>query len=312
MKNVILYGAGQRGKYYASVLYEHGIEIAGFCDSYKTGNVVVEWEGGEIYKPIFNMGDIDCKKYSVIIAIADNKHFEEVRKKVAEHKIDIITLEQILFKGKNSIEANRDFIAESHINRMNEYFELAEKEEYLEVFWGKHSLFYELFQKLNLERVVELACGRGRHVQKYIMYAQNIVLVDILEKNINFCKKRYKSESKVQYYVNNGYDLSHIPTNSCTALFTYDAMVHFEMLDIFQYLKETKRILVKGGKALFHHSNNTEDYRVTFSTGKHGRNYMNKQLFAYLANRAGLTVIEQYEIDWGGEKKLDCITLVEN
>nr|WP_302167723.1 hypothetical protein [uncultured Schaedlerella sp.] len=46
MKNVILYGAGQRGKYYASVLYEHGIEIAGFCDSYKTGNVVVEWEGG--------------------------------------------------------------------------------------------------------------------------------------------------------------------------------------------------------------------------------------------------------------------------
>ena len=39
---------------------------------------------------------------------------------------------------------------------------------------------------------------------------------------------------------------------------------------------------------------------------------MSKQLFAYLANRAGLTVIEQHEIDWGEDKKLDCITLVGN
>lgn len=84
------------------------------------------------------------------------------------------------------------------------------------------------------------------------------------------------------------------------------------MLDIFQYLKETKRILVKGGKALFHHSNNTENYRITYSTGKHGRNYMSRQLFAYLAHRAGLTIIEQYVIDWGGVENLDCITLVGN
>ncbi len=37
---------------------------------------------------------------------------------------------------------------------------------------------------------------------------------------------------------------------------------------------------------------------------------MSKQLFAYLANRAGLTVLEQRVIDWG-KKDLDCITLVE-
>ena len=38
---------------------------------------------------------------------------------------------------------------------------------------------------------------------------------------------------------------------------------------------------------------------------------MSKQLFAYLADRAGLEVLEQRVIDWGGKKDLDCLTLVE-
>ena len=39
---------------------------------------------------------------------------------------------------------------------------------------------------------------------------------------------------------------------------------------------------------------------------------MSKQLFAYLANRAGLEVLEQKVIDWGGIKGLDCLSLVED
>ena len=248
----------------------------------------------------------------MIIAIANDNEYERVNKKISEYKIRVVTIEQILFPGKSSIEASRKYIAEHHIDRMDNYFEMAERSEFMDGFWSENSPFKMLFNKLDLTRVVELACGRGRHVQKYIAYAKNIILVDILEKNIAYCRKRFKDESKIQYYVNNGYDLSQVDSNSCTALFTYDSMVHFEMIDIFQYLKETKRILVKGGMALFHHSNNTENYKITFSTGKQGRNYMSKQLFAYLANRAGLTVIEQQEIDWAGEERLDCITLVGN
>ena len=88
-------------------------------------------------------------------------------------------------------------------------------------------------------------------------------------------------------------------------------MVHFEMMDIFQYLLETKRILRKGGKALFLHSNNTDSYNVTFSSGRHGRNYMSSQLFAHLVDRAGLKVLGQHVIDWTGEKELDYVSLVE-
>ena len=181
----------------------------------------------------------------------------------------------------------------------------------MDVFWKNDSLFCQLFSELNLEKVVELACGRGRHVRKYLSNAQTIILVDILEKNIDYCKQRFCSEKKIQYYVNTGFDLKEISSDSCTALFTYDAMVHFEMMDIFQYLLETNRILKKGGKALFHHSNNTDSYNVTFSSGRHRRNYMSKQLFAHLADRAGLKILKQYVIDWAGERELDCVTLIE-
>ena len=194
---------------------------------------------------------------------------------------------------------------------MEDYFTEAEFEESIQIFWGKGSEFRELFSLLNLERIVELACWCGKHVPQYVELANEIVLVDILDKNIEYCKERFCSVPKVQYYVNNGHDLGELASDSFMALFSYHSMVHFEMLDIFEYLKETQRILKSSGRVLFHHSNNTVDYRITFSTGIQGRNYMLKQLFAYLANRAGLEVLEQRVINWGNIEGLDCLTLVE-
>lgn len=202
-------------------------------------------------------------------------------------------------------------MAEYHIREMEDYYTDAENDASINIFWGQNSPFLSLFQELNVARVIELACGRGRHVPHYIESAENVALVDILAENIEYCRKRFKENRKIAYYKNNGYDLQDISSESYTAVFTYDAMVHFEMLDIFNYLKETRRVLENGGRALFHHSNNSSDYRVTFSSGTSGRNYMSKDLFAYLANRAGLKILEQRVIDWGDVKELDCLTLLE-
>lgn len=37
---------------------------------------------------------------------------------------------------------------------------------------------------------------------------------------------------------------------------------------------------------------------------------MSKDIFAHLADRAGLQILEQQLIDWGGIHDLDCITLL--
>ena len=169
-----------------------------------------------------------------------------------------------------------------------------------------------MFKCLDLDNIVELACGRGRHVQKYYNEANKIILVDILEKNINICKERFNGHHNISYYVNNGHDLHGLKDNTYSALFTYDAMVHFELFDIYEYLQETYRVLTKGGKALFHHSNLSIAYDQSFNKSYNpgGRNFMSKDLFAYLAYKAGFEIIDQKVIDWS-LPKMDCITLVK-
>ena len=79
---------------------------------------------------------------------------------------------------------NREFCAQLHIDCMDQYFEDAETINSIKRFWGENSPFREKFIKLDLRNVIELACGRGRHVPHYLQKAGEVTLVDILEENI--------------------------------------------------------------------------------------------------------------------------------
>ena len=61
-------------------------------------------------------------------------------------------------------------------------------------------MIYQMFCQLNLDYVIELAVGRGRHVPRYMEKANHITLVDILQKNIDFCRERFKDNDKIAYY----------------------------------------------------------------------------------------------------------------
>ena len=187
----------------------------------------------------------------------------------------------------------------------------AEEKRNLDIFWGEHSDFLHLFRQLDLTEVIELACGRGRHVGQYLDSAGSVTLVDILEKNIAACQERFRAYRNVHYYCNNGFDLKQLESGKYTALFSYDAMVHFEMMDIYQYLKDIYRVCAKGGRVLIHHSNYAQDYKASFLNSPHGRSYMTDGIFAYLAFRSGFKVLEQKVISWGESRDIDCITLLE-
>ena len=89
-------------------------------------------------------------------------------------------------------------------------------------------------------------------------------------------------------------------------------MVHFEMLDIFSYLKEIYRVLSNGGRALIHHSNqHTDPFSDSFVGAVHARSFMSKELFAYFSHRTGFKILRQEIIDWCDMKGLDCLTLLE-
>lgn len=306
MDKIILFGAGKNGQSIYQFLKRRGQNtvVECFCDN----NIkYIEELQDEIAVRSYEA----CRNMNYKFVITTTKYVEEIEKQLqSEHKEYFTDInEWAVSQGIDMVEWNRDYCAWYHIDSMEAYFTQAESDTNMNIFWSEDSAFYKMFCKLDLNNVIELAVGRGRHVNMYEAVAKHIVLVDILQENIDFCKERFSGNTKIEYYCNNGYNLSELMDEEYTALFTYDAMVHFEMMDIFEYLKDIHRVLRKGGMALFHHSNNCSDYKSSFYNAQGRRSYMCKDLFAYLAYRIGFEIVEQQVIDWG-VKDLDCISLV--
>jgi SAM-dependent methyltransferase len=199
----------------------------------------------------------------------------------------------------------------------NLYYEEGEKEEWLQAFWAPKTKFRKYFDKLDLRIIVELACGHGRHTA-YVLRSPHlrhrlecIYVIDINEENVLFCQKRFFNDAFVRPTANNGYDFQPLKNNSVTSIFCYDAMVHFEYDAVIHYLTDAYRILKPGGRALLHHSNYDKSPGAVNTSNPHGRNFMNKNLFAHIANRVGFIVLEQSVIHWDTFRNLDCISLIE-
>jgi ubiquinone/menaquinone biosynthesis C-methylase UbiE len=191
------------------------------------------------------------------------------------------------------------------------YYDLAEQS--LWPFWSDDRPILRMFNTLDLTSVVELACGHGRHaayVQSNYRFGQ-LTLVDINEPNIAFCRERFAADARFSYLVNSGADLAPLPSSGYTALFCYDAMVHFEYDDVFRYLQEICRILRPSGRALLHHSNYDRSPGTRYSENPHWRNFMSARLFAHAAMRIGFQLVEQQLLDWADEPELDGVTLLE-
>ena len=305
MNKYIVYGAGRQGtgllKYLKSKNKGDLVEV--FCDNNKS---VEELSG----KRVIKYQDAIKLNLPFIIAIANDDERNEICKTIEQdggkaYPMDALCNE--LDMGR--VEFNRDYCDSFHEEDMDAYFVSAENA--LGTFWGDDTEFLRLFKKLDLTNVIEIACGRGSQVQNYISDSGEVTLVDILDKNIEISRERYKDYSNIKYYCNNGFNLCDLQSDKYSAVFSYDSVVHFEMMDIYEYLKDIYRVLKDGGKVLIHHSNNYSDYKASFGGSSNGRSFMSDKIFAYLAYRAGFIVLEQVKIDWGKEKELDCISLLQ-
>src|SRR5262245_23274378 len=118
------------------------------------------------------------------------------------------------------------------------YYENAESEAWLSPFWGEGSPFVGLFKHLDLSTVVEIATGHGRHAAQLRGKAGRQILVDIRPENIDFCRARFEGEDTIELRLTEGTSLSGIPANWASAVYSYDSMVHFDLLVLWEYLQE--------------------------------------------------------------------------
>ncbi len=191
----------------------------------------------------------------------------------------------------------------------NQYY--AQAEAWVAIFWAEDSLFLAQFRKLNLTAVLELACGHGRHTGQILRLAGVITLVDINQSNIDACRARFEGEGHLRFICNAGNDLPGVADASQTAIFCYDAMVHFELMDVLDYLRECRRVLAPGGRALLHVSNNGENPEGHYQQNRHWRNFGNIDVVRHFADRVGLRVLSHQVFEWSGEPMLDGLVLLE-
>jgi SAM-dependent methyltransferase len=204
-------------------------------------------------------------------------------------------------------------VEESSVWQDSAYY--SDAEDWTWLFWDRSYPFLPLFEQLDISVVLELACGHGRHTEallnKYPDAVTEIHVMDILGANVEYCKKRFGSNGIVRFHKNNGISFDGIENESLTAIFCYDAMVHFRRDVVESYISSASNVLRKGGRALFHHSNYTNDPDSAFGANPHARAYMSQQLIRKYSNNAGLIILEQQVINWGSVEQLDCVTLIE-
>jgi len=185
------------------------------------------------------------------------------------------------------------------------YYQSAEK--WTDIFWNPGSDFLSYFDELDVSRCADLACGHGWHAERLMrtkgQHIETLYCLDIIETNISITAKRLAKPDKITCILTNGKDFRPIGDGSLTAIYCYDAMVHFSGDIVESYLCDAYRVLRPGGRALLHHSNlnapRTGHPDNPYGGNPHARNHMTLSLFSSLVLKSGLKIVKTHSRAWG-------------
>lgn len=190
------------------------------------------------------------------------------------------------------------------------YFNKVDDEPNTAGFWAPEGKFRPFFDQLDTSAIIEIACGYGRHTQRFVERAGHAWLLDTSVDALEEARRRLGNRPNVTILPPGDGTTIPLPDASLSAVFSYDAMVHFEMEAMFAYLRDIHRVLKPGGRCLLHHSAYDGAPGNTFDQNPGWRNFMSIPAFRHIALRTGFTFLSQEVIDWSAPKT-DCITLIQ-
>lgn len=166
--------------------------------------------------------------------------------------------------------------------------------------------------------IADFACGQGaiacevvRQCNSHHIAVSSILLIDVTQDNLDAARSRLSQmfpTIAIQTFLCNGSNFAGYSGTRVDFLYSWDAMVHFDIIDITGYIKDLTRVCA--GEALLHHSNYGHVTR-RIQDNPHWRNFMTMDTFAQIATSTGLKVMRQEPIDWGADHKaLDGLTIV--
>ena len=164
--------------------------------------------------------------------------------------------------------------------------------------------------------ILEIAPGFGRWTRFLESLCVNLVLVDLNDKCIDACKRRFASREHVEYHVNDGRSLAMIADDSIDLLFSFDSLVHVESDVLFDYFAQFAHKLTQHGIAFIHHSNLGEYVDSETGALRSGASNRHWRALSVTADsvraaceREGLICLSQELLNWGGNELNDAITV---
>jgi SAM-dependent methyltransferase len=103
--------------------------------------------------------------------------------------------------------------------------------------------------------ILEIAPGYGRWTQYLKDLCEQLVVVDLTERCIDHCRRRFADADNIEYHVNDGRSLAMVADGSIDFAFSFDSLVHAEMDVLDAYLEQLARKLTPDGVGFIHHSN---------------------------------------------------------
>jgi len=185
--------------------------------------------------------------------------------------------------------------------------------------WGgvSHQWWTTLFPRLQgyvpADRVLEIAPGYGRWTHFLKDLCRELIIVDIAESAIAYCRERFADDQHITAHVNDGSSLGMIADRSIDLVFSFDSLVHAEHDVVSGYLDELARVLAADGVAFLHHSNMGAYEPGSYDADNiHWRaTSVSAGLVERLARSVGLRCVSQETVGWGHETLLnDCFSVI--
>lgn len=189
------------------------------------------------------------------------------------------------------------------------------------------SILPRIHEFVPVETILEIAPGFGRWTQFLKGLCGRLVVVDMAESCIEGCRRRFASETHIEYHVNDGRSLEMVADASVDFAFSFDSLVHVELEVLEGYLRQLVRKLKPDGVAFLHHSNLGEhvayldrlerwglDKSVLARWGLvHPLNHwrarsVTADRFRAAAEAAGLRCLTQEIVNWGTPLLIDCMS----
>jgi SAM-dependent methyltransferase len=160
--------------------------------------------------------------------------------------------------------------------------------------------------------ILEIAPGFGRWTRYLKRVCTSLVLVDLSERCIEACRRRFTKDSHIIYHVNDGRSLRMIEDLSVDFVFSFDSLVHAEVDVIEAYVRQLARALKPEGVAFLHHSNfgAFADDRLPIPKNTHHRaESVSARTFRACCDRNHLHCVSQEIVNWGSPDPTDVFSV---